>query len=148
MKIESDIFPHNGIIPVEYTCNGNGTQPPLQISKVPKEAKSLALIVVDPDAPNGDFVHWILWNINPKTSIIEKGIVPKGAVEGYTSMSRPGWIPPCPPSGVHHYNFKLYALNTVLSIPDFSDKKDLVLAMYGYIIEDSILVGLYEQDVK
>jgi len=147
MKIKSDIFSNDGVIPVEYTCNGDGTQPPLKIYDVPKDAESLALIVDDPDAPGGGFVHWIIWNIDPKTSVIENGIVPKGAMEGYTGMNKPGWIPPCPPSGVHHYNFKLYALNTKLTIPDYSNKKDLILAMYGYIIEDAVLVGLYGQDV-
>lgn len=143
MTIKSDIFTNNGEIPALYTCDGKGTQPPLKISGMPAEAKSLALIVDDPDAPSGDFVHWVVWNINPETLIIENGNVPESAVEGYTSLNKPGWVAPCPHSGVHHYNFKLYALDTVFSIPEFSNKKDLMNAMDRHIIENATLVGLY-----
>jgi len=143
MKIESDVFTNNGKIPVEYTCNGKSTQPTLKISDVPKNAKSLALIVDDPDAPNGDFVHWVVWNIDPKTSLIENNSVPSGSEEGYTSLNKPGWIAPCPPSGIHHYNFKLYALNTILSVVKTSTKADLIKAMNGHIIDEATLVGLY-----
>ena len=144
MKIESNIFVNNGKIPAQFTCDGGATQPPLKISGVPKEAKSLALIVDDPDAPNGDFVHWVVWNIDPKISVIENGNVPS-AIEGHTSLNKPGWIAPCPPSGTHHYNFKLYALNIVLSIPASSTKMDLVRAMDGHIIDNATLTGLYER---
>lgn len=143
MKIESDIFLNNGKIPVLFTCNGKGTQPPLKISGVPAEAKSLTLIVDDLDAPNGDFVHWVIWNIDPKTLIIENGVAPIGSVEGYTSLNKPGWIAPCPPSGIHHYNFKLYALDGTLFILKSSNKADLVLAMNEHITDSAILVGLY-----
>src|SRR3989344_748526 len=115
MKIESDVFVNNGKIPVRYTCNGERIQIPIKMFDVPKDAKSLALIVDDPDASNGDFVHWVIWNIDPKTSVIENGSLPKSAVEGYTSLNKSGWVPPCPPSGTHHYHFKLSALDTVLS---------------------------------
>ncbi|MFH1200758.1 MAG: YbhB/YbcL family Raf kinase inhibitor-like protein [bacterium] len=146
MKIESDIFINNGKIPVEYTCDGEGRQPPLKISGVPEEAKSLALIVDDPDAPNRDFVHWVVWNIDPKTLFIENSNVPLGAVEGHTSLSRPGWVAPCPPSGIHHYNFKLYALDATLSMPKSSNKNDLVQAMNEHIVENTALVGLYGRE--
>ena len=142
MKIESEVFVNNGKIPVEYTCDEGGTQPPLQVLDVPKDAKSLALIVDDPDAPNGDFVHWLIWNIDPKISVIKNGNIP-GATEGYTSLNKPGWVAPCPPSGIHHYNFKLYALDIVLSIPKSSAKIDLVRVMDGHIINNATLVGLY-----
>ncbi len=143
MTIESDVFVNNGKIPVLYTCNGGGTQPPLKISDVPQKVKSLALIVDDPDAPNGDFVHWVVWNLSPKTLTIEKSIVPEGAVEGYTSLNKSGFVPPCPPSGVHHYNFKLYALDAILSIPNSSNKSDLIKAMDKHIVDSATLVGLY-----
>ena len=110
MKIESDVFVNNGNIPKEYTCNGAGTQIPLKISGAPKEAKSLVLVVDDPDVPSGDFVHWVVWNIDPQTSAIGDVSLPTGAVEGNTSLNKSGWVAPCPPSGTHHYNFKLYAL--------------------------------------
>ncbi|MFA5773167.1 MAG: YbhB/YbcL family Raf kinase inhibitor-like protein [Candidatus Paceibacterota bacterium] len=146
MKIESDIFVNNSSIPIEYTCDGKGIQPPLKISGVPAEAKSLALIVDDPDAPSGDFVHWIVWNIDPNISVIENSNVSTGAVEGYTSLNKSGFVAPCPPSGIHHYNFKLYALDTILSIPKSSNKADLVRAMDKHIINNATLVGLYERN--
>ncbi len=145
MKIESDAFVNNGKIPAEYTCNGAGAQPPLKISGAPKDAKSLALLVDDPDAPGGDFVHWVVWNIDPATSLIENGRVP-GAEEGYTSLRRPGWVAPCPPSGVHHYNFKIYALDTPLSMPKSSAKADLLRAMEGHVVGSAILLGLYGRE--
>jgi Raf kinase inhibitor-like YbhB/YbcL family protein len=145
MKIESDIFANNGQIPALYTCYGEGTQVLLKISAVPRETKSLALIVDDPDAPNGDFVHWIVWNIDPKTFFIGNSNVLAGAVEGYTSLNKPGFVPPCPPSGIHHYNFKLYALDILLSISKSSNKADLIRAMDKHIIDSATLVGLYER---
>jgi Raf kinase inhibitor-like YbhB/YbcL family protein len=146
MKIESDVFVNNNKIPVEYTCNGKGARPTLKISDVPKSAKSLALIVDDPDAPNGDFVHFVVWNIDPDTSIIENDSLPSGAEVGYTSLDKPGWIAPCPPSGIHHYNFKLYALDILLSIPKSSTKADLIQIMDKHIIDEAILVGLYGRE--
>ncbi len=146
MKIESNVFADNKMIPVQYTCYGDKTQIPIKILDVPNNAKSLALIVDDPDAPGGNFVHWVVWNINPNTLIIENNRNIKNAVEGYTSLGKPGWIPPCPPSGTHHYNFKLYALDTVLSIPKSSTKEDLLRAMNGNIIDRATLVGLYGRE--
>jgi len=106
----------------------------------------LALIVDDPDAPNGDFVHWIIWNIDPRTSTIETGAVP-GATEGSTSLGKPGFVPPCPPSGIHHYNFKLYALDTTLDIPKSSFKRELLRAMEGHILESTTLTGLFGREM-
>ncbi len=143
MKITSDAFQNNGKIPAEYTCDGNGIRPPLEISDIPEEAKTLALIVDDPDAPSGDFVHWIIWNINSDASIIESDKIPDGSVEGYTSLGKPGWIAPCPPSGIHRYNFKIYALDTALSIPKSSNKANLTDAMKGHIVDSATLIGLY-----
>ena len=143
MKIESDIFLNNEKIPAEYTCDGSSKPIPIKISDVPVEAKSLALIVDDPDAPNGDFVHWVVWNIDPKTLIIGNGEIPDGAVEGFTSLGKKGWVAPCPPSGIHHYNFKLYALDTILSLSESSTKADLINAMNGHIIDSATLTGLY-----
>ena len=143
MKIESDVFLNNNKIPALYTCDGKGIQPPLKILNVPEKAKSLALIIDDPDAPNGDFVHWVVWNLDPKTFIIENGTAPKDAIEGYTNLNKSGWVAFCPPSGLHHYNFKLYALDAVLSLPKSANKADLLRVMKGHIIENAILVGLY-----
>ena len=146
MKIESDVFVNNGKIPVRYTCNGERIQIPIKMFDVPKDAKSLALIVDDPDAPNGDFVHWVVWNIDPKISVIKNNNNISGATEGYTSLGKPGWVAPCPPSGIHHYNFKLFALDTVLSMSKSSGKIDLIHAMEGRIIDNAVLVGLYGRE--
>lgn len=144
MKIESDIFANNGTIPQKYTCYGDKTSIPLKISGVPESVKSLALIVDDPDAPSGDFVHWVVWNLDPKTSAIKNNSVP-GAVEGNTSLGQPGWVAPCPPFGIHRYCFKLCALDTVLSLPKTSGKAELLDAMKGHTITDAVLVGLYSR---
>jgi Raf kinase inhibitor-like YbhB/YbcL family protein len=146
MKIESNIFSDNEMIPAKYTCDGSSLKIPLKISGVSKEAKSLAIIVDDPDAPNGDFVHYIVWDIDPSATVINAGEMETDATEGCTSLGKPGWVAPCPPSGVHHYYFKLYALNTILSMPRISTKKDLVKAMEGHIIENATLVGLYGKE--
>jgi len=146
MKIESPIFINNGKIPTEYTCYGRGTQLSLKISGVPEEAKSLAIIVDDPDASIGNFTHWVIWNIDPKISTIETNIIPIGAIEGYTSLNKPGFVAPCPKRGIHRYNFKLYALDTILSIPKSSTKADLIKAMDGHIIENATLTGLYGKE--
>lgn len=145
MKIVSDIFTNNGNIPAEYTCDGKATRPSLKIFDVPKEAKTLALIVDDPDAPSGNFVHWIIWNIDPNILIIENDNIPSGATEGYTSLGKPGWVAPCPPSGTHHYSFNLYALNTVLSIPKSSTRANFIDAIGGHIIDSATLTGLYQR---
>ena len=142
MKITSNVFENNGTIPVAYTCNGTEMQPPLVVQDVPKDAKSLALIVFDPDAPNGGFIHWVVWGINPKISVIENGNS-ASATEGYTGLGKPGWVAPCPPTGIHHYNFSLYALDTALSIPLSSTRTDLLTAMQGHIIDQAVLIGLY-----
>jgi len=142
MKIQSDAFVNNGRIPDQYTCNGSSQIPNLNISGVPVGAKTLAMVMDDPDAPGGTYVHWVIWNIDPKTTSIGDGNIPSEAVEGYNSDTK-GWYPPCSPSGTHHYNFKLYALDTVLDISDSSTKSDLVRAMTEHIIATATLTGLY-----
>ena len=142
MKLTSAAFANNGLIPSEFTCDGPDTSPPLAISEVPKNAKSLALIMDDPDAPTGVFVHWVVWNISPDTREIRKGAEPSG-VQGKTDFRKSGYGGPCPPSGIHRYFFKLYALGTLLDLPEGSSKKDVEKAMQGHIIEKAELVGTY-----
>lgn len=144
MKIESNAFENNGAIPTEYTCNGKSLQPILNISEVPDGAAGLALIVDDPDAPSGDFVHWTLWNLPPRTQEIDGSNLPAGTTEGKNGAGQNGWIAPCPPGGIHHYNFKLYALDTTLSLPSSAGKTELEEAMKGHIMETALLTGLYE----
>lgn len=144
MKLSSPSFAHNGNIPSEFTCDGADLSPPLTISDVPSNAKSLALIVDDPDAPVGTWDHWIAFNINPSTREISKGKEPSGTA-GKNSWGRTGYGGPCPPSGTHRYFFKLYALDTMLNLPKGATKKEIESAMQGHIIEKAELIGLYKR---
>lgn len=145
MKIESEAFSNNQFIPKKYTCDGEDINPPLKISEVPQGTKSLVLIVDDPDAPMGTWVHWTVWNIPPDISDIPENTVPQGAIEGMTDFGRPGYGGPCPPSGVHRYFFKLYALDTTLELDSSATKRDLEKAMEGHILEKAELIGLYQR---
>jgi len=143
MKLTSPAFKNNEKIPAQYTCDGENINPPLEISAVKEFAQSLVLINDDPDAPNGDWVHWLVWNINPKTKEITENSVPLGTVEGTTSFGRPGYGGPCPPSGTHRYFFKLYALDINLNLDQNTDKKQLEIAIKNHIIDQTELIGLY-----
>ncbi|MBI4463904.1 MAG: YbhB/YbcL family Raf kinase inhibitor-like protein [Acidobacteria bacterium] len=145
MKLSSPAFQHNQRIPAKYTCDGQDINPPLQIAEAPEGAQSLALIMDDPDAPRGTWVHWTVWNTDPKTSEIAENSVPRGAAQGMTDFRRPGYGGPCPPSGTHRYFFKLYALDTKLNLPAKTDKKALEKAMEGHTLERVELVGLYSR---
>lgn len=145
MKLESTAFKHNERIPPKYTCDGANVNPSLKISDVPKNAKSLALIMDDPDAPMGTWVHWTVWNIDPKTSLIAENSVPSKSTEGITSFKSVGYGGPCPPSGTHRYFFKLYALDTTISLQSSADKKKLEDAMRNHILAEAQLIGLYSR---
>lgn len=134
------------IIPRKYTCDGRDINPPLQISGTPVGAKSLALIVDDPDAPRGTWVHWTVWNTSPEITSIAENSVPTGAVEGTTDFGRTGYGGPCPPSGTHRYFFKIYALDTFLNnLQSSATKADLEQAMQNHILDRAELVGLYKR---
>ena len=145
MKISSSAFANNSFIPSKYTYDGQDINPPLKIENVPAEAKSLVLIVDDPDAPMGRWVHWTVWNINPKTTEILEASVPKGAVEGLTDFGRPGYGGPCPPSGSHRYFFKIYALDKILTLEKDSRIERLEEDMKGHIKDQAQLLGLYQR---
>lgn len=134
MKIISSAFAENSTIPSKYTCEGENINPPLAFMDVPANAKSLVLIMDDPDAPMGTFVHWVLYNINPA----EKGITEN-------SVSHSGYIGPCPPSGTHRYFFKLYALDINLDLQN-ADKNMAEEKMQGHILEKAELTGLYKKN--
>ncbi|OGY26813.1 MAG: hypothetical protein A2864_02320 [Candidatus Woykebacteria bacterium RIFCSPHIGHO2_01_FULL_39_12] len=145
MKLTSPVFGNNGNIPAKYTCDGEDINPPLSIADIPQGAKSLCLIVDDPDAPAGDWVHWTLWNIAPHTNKIEENSAPVEAVEGTTDFGKTGWGGPCPPSGTHRYQFKLYALDTNFPLPSSSRKNEIERAIEGHILDQSLLIGLYQR---
>jgi len=145
MHIISHAFQNNGDIPRKYTCQGDNIEPPLSIADVPDNAKSLAIELRDPDAPSGDFVHWLIWNIDPKTAEIMENTTPAGALEGTNDANKVGYIGPCPPTGKHRYEFHLYALDGELNLSEESNKKVFREAIAEHIIEESVLVGLYEK---
>lgn len=149
-KITSSAFNDGEMIPSKFTCDGENISPPLGWSDIPEGTKSLALINDDPDAPIGDWVHWIVFNIPPeikelKEAASNKKLLPKGAIEGLNDWNRIGYGGPCPPSGVHRYFFKLYALDLVLSLKEGATKKQLLDAMKGHIKATAQLIGKYQR---
>lgn len=142
LVVRSLAFAHNGHIPSKYTCEGEDINPPLEFSGIPEKTKSLALIVEDPDAPRGIFDHWIVWNIEPNEAIAEKSNV---GVSGRNSFGKIGYGGPCPPSGVHRYYFKVFALDTKLNLPAGSDKKTLEQLMNDHVIGSAELMGYYQK---
>lgn len=145
MEITSPDFENNSYIPARFTCDGDGFSPKLIIRNVPKEAKSLLLIVDDPDAPNGSFTHWLIWNIPPDVSKIVEGVVPVDAIEGLNDAGDSGYIAPCPPSDVHHYHFRLSALTSFIDLPPNSSREDLP-PLDHLTLEKADLIGLYQKN--
>jgi Raf kinase inhibitor-like YbhB/YbcL family protein len=115
------------------------------MENVPQAAKSLALIVDDPDAPAGTWVHWVLWNISPSTKDLKENTVPQGAEQGMNDFRKRSYGGPCPPYGTHRYFFKLYALDTTLSLGPNTTKASLEKAMTGHIMAQGELIGLYKR---
>lgn len=144
-RLTSSVFENNGSIPAKFTCDGMDINPPLVIQGAPARAKSLALIVDDPDAPRGIWVHWVVWNFDPKTTEIREDSVPKGAAQGMNDFRKHNYGGPCPPSGTHRYFFKLYALDAQLTIGANSDKAALEKAMQGHIISQAQIMGTYKR---
>ena len=139
MKISSPAFTENAKIPKIYSKLGGNQRPPLKISDVPADAKSLAVVCHDPDAPGRDgFYHWTVWNVPAKTTEITGESLPTGAVEGVTS-----WGGPQPPFGTHRYQFYVYALNTVLDLPGNTKPKELIATMKPHIVEQAVLTGKF-----
>lgn len=145
LKLSSSAFKHSDSIPSKYTCDGADVNPPLVIENAPLNTKSLALIVDDPDAPAGNWVHWVVWNIDPTTNEIKENTVPSGALQGINDFRRHDYGGPCPPSGTHHYFFKLYALDMMLNLGQKANKAELERAMKGHIITQGELIGLYRR---
>ncbi len=145
LTLSSPVFENNGFIPVQYTCDGKDINPTLSIENIPVNAKSLALIVDDPDAPMGTWVHWVLWNIHPDTKEIKENSLPAGAEQGMNDFRKRRYGGPCPPSGTHRYFFRLYALDIMLNVSPASTKADLEKAMRGHIIEQTEVIGLYKR---
>lgn len=145
MQISSPEFKNQEYIPVKYTCEGEDINPELIISGIPQGTQSLALIMDDPDAPIGVWVHWVVFDI-PVISRIEKDSVP-GKL-GITNSGRRNYHGPCPPSGTHRYFFKIYALDTKLNLGEGINKGQLEKAMQPRILDKAELIGLYKRQGK
>ncbi len=149
MKITSPAFEEGGIIPSLYTCEGKNISPPLLFLSLPKNAKSLVLIMDDPDVPktlrpSGMYDHWIVFNIPPSTQKIEQNEAPAG-VQGKNTGGKNQYTGPCPPDREHRYFFKLYALDTLLNLKEGVTKEEVENAMRGHIIDQCQLMGRYEK---
>jgi len=142
MEILSPEFENNGFIPRKFTCQGEDVNPTLIIENIPKEAKSLALIVDDPDAPMGMWVHWVVFDI-PIINRIEENSIP--GKQGSNDFGRKDYGGPCPPSGTHRYFFKIYALDKILNLTEGIARKELEKAMEGRILGQAELIGLYNK---
>jgi len=142
IKITSSAFQEGGNIPTKFTCAGSDTSPPLQVTGVPSEAKSLVLIADDPDAPGGLFTHWLIWNIAPQINSIPEGNAPKG-VRGTNDFGKSDYKGPCPPSGTHKYSFKVFALDRELDLRTGAKRSQVDAAMKGHVLSQGELVGRY-----
>ncbi len=145
MQIISPNFQNNSTIPAKYTCQGENISPELHFFNIPINAKSLVLIMDDPDAPNQTFTHWIMWNIEPTTKILKENIGPNFAVQGLNSAQTNQYIGPCPPSGIHRYFFTIYAIDSLLDLPQNTNKEGLLKALEGKIIDKNQLMGTYKK---
>ena len=143
LLIKSSAFESGKAIPKKYSCDGEDKNPSLTIDGVPKESKSLALIVDDPDAPHGTFDHWVVWDIPPSTTKIAEHSVP--GTEGLNGARQKGFMGPCPPSGTHRYFFKVYALDIELKLGPKTTKRELEKAMENHILAKGELIGLYKR---
>jgi Raf kinase inhibitor-like YbhB/YbcL family protein len=144
LKVTSSAFAPNGAIPADYTCDGAQTSPPLAWSNVPKNARALAILVEDPDAPNGAFTHWLVTGIAPATTSLAAGAkLPEGAMAARNGKGDTGYSAPCPPGGRHRYFFHVYALDT--TIPGPATKEDFLASIDGHVLAEGQLIGVYEK---
>jgi Raf kinase inhibitor-like YbhB/YbcL family protein len=145
IKLTSPAFADGATIPTRFTCAGEETSPPLRWSGVPHDARELALIVDDPDAPGGTFVHWVLCKLSPDSDALAEGKVPAGALEGESSAGKAAYVGPCPPPGddPHHYDFTLYALRSPLTEKDGASADAVRAAVDDAALARGQLVGRF-----
>ncbi len=155
IPIESPAFIGGGTIPKLYTCDGKDISPPLAWSGVPEATRSLALICEDPDAPRGTWTHWVIFDIPATVKGLGEGIPTKERVtvadggeparQGTNDFGKIGYGGPCPPSGTHHYIFRIYALDTGLGLGPKTSRQDLLRSIKGHILAEGQLTGLYSR---
>lgn len=143
LTVSSKAFDDGEAIPVRYTCDGPGVSPPLAWSDGSSRTAAWALVVDDPDAPDGDFVHWLVVDIPPPTRSVAEGAVPADGTELTDSSGDPGWSGPCPPSGTHHYRFTVYGLSERTRLPEDASLDEALAAIGDAAVEKGSLVGTY-----
>ena len=151
MKLSSTVITDGNLIPKIYTCQGEDVSPPLSWNDAPDGTRSFALIVDDPDAPIGEWVHWVLFNIPPQSAFLPESVpadsaLPSRAVQGINDFGNIGYGGPCPPGGKpHRYFFKLYALDITLKLKPGATKKQVIQAMEKHILAEAKLMGMYKK---
>jgi Raf kinase inhibitor-like YbhB/YbcL family protein len=147
IKVTSTAFGEGAMIPKKYTCDDRNVSPQLAWSGMPAGTKSIALICDDPDAPVGDWVHWLVYNMPAATKELTEAVraLPAGAKQGTNDFRKLEYGGPCPPSGVHRYYFKIYALDALLSVRDGATKSELLKAMEGHVLDKGSLMGRYKR---
>ncbi len=143
MNVSSPAFEEGKTIPQEYSCQGLNNNPPLTFSQIPGNTVSLVLFMEDPDAPGGGFDHWVMFNIPPVAGI-KSGEAP--GTEGLNTKGDTKYTGPCPPTGVHHYHFKVYALDTKLDLEKGASKANVIENMKGHVLASGELMGVYTKD--
>ncbi len=151
IELKTASFDRGASIPARHTCDGADSSPPLSWSTGPAGTACYALVMDDPDAPAGTWVHWVAWNITGSglaENVAREARLPDGICQGKNSWGKVGYGGPCPPSGEHRYFFKVYALDRTLDLPASSDKEDLLAAMRGHVLGEGELVGVYSRARK
>jgi Raf kinase inhibitor-like YbhB/YbcL family protein len=143
--LESSAFKLNSMIPAEFTCSGIDQSPPLAWHNVPAKTQSFVLIVEDPDAPNGTWTHWLIFNIPPNVTELGAGSTPDGATNGVNSWGGKGYRGPCPPLGAHRYVFKLYAIDKELDLGEGATRDTVLQTITSHVLGTAELVGLYQK---
>jgi len=150
VRVTSPAFEEGGTIPRQYTCDGENISPPLQWEAVPEGTRSVAVIMDDPDAPGGTFVHWVIYDLPPDVQELPENLprdknFPVGGEQGINSTDQLGYLGPCPPSGTHRYFFQVYALDEKLHLPAGETKAGLLEAMQGHILAQGQFLGRYQR---
>ena len=148
LEVISTVFRDGSHIPPQYTCRGQNVNPPLTILNKPPDTQSLTLIMHDPDAVSGDFLHWLIWDILPSIEIISVNDVPVGAIQGKNGLGKNRYFGPCPPrgTGTHHYIFDFYALDTMLNLPAENSIQDVIKSQKGHVLDHFALTGLFDAE--
>jgi Raf kinase inhibitor-like YbhB/YbcL family protein len=143
--VTSSAFRDGQRIPARFSCDGNNVSPPLAWQGVPSEAKAVALVVDDPDAPRGTFVHWVLLDLTPRTSSLAENATPAGATQAKNSAGKAAYFGPCPPSGTHHYRFTVHALSSLTGLPTGAELDRALKAIESSTIARGRLIGTYSR---